>query len=362
MLRQESWDTKSLKDFDAVYKRGLVIVDRLYRQAIADQIKGDKTAAKKSWGKYQSALSQILTLTVLHGEAVAYAAAQRAGLKIVPDPKLKKKPETFAERKATTGFEVGDFWEAIWGFKKKIPLASKAVQKAQLEMDELAAKIAKAESVNALKDLSARLEALRKTLKGSFRVKGATAAQAKKLKALIADAIIHKKLPEGLRTGGMSQFISRAQVEGIVGLTSARMETVYRTNVASAYNDATVEAMDKPAVQTWAPLLRLVEIHDSRTRGAPNGVYKQKGKSANEGFHWQMDGYIETAQRFKEQNLVPPNGFNCRGSLEPFTHDDAGELGLLDKDENIDREKLNRYNSKRQQVIDRGLYPDAGFK
>ena len=120
--------------------------------------------------------------------------------------------------------------------------------------------------------------------------------------------------------------------------------------------------MDSPAVARWAPLVRLVEIHDSRTRGAPGGVYRPKGKSKNPGSHWQMDGYIATAADMRSQGLVPPNGFNCRGSLEPVTFDEAKSMGFIRKDETLDRAALARYNATRQRIIDRGDYPDPGFK
>jgi len=64
----------------------------------------------------------------------------------------------------------------------------------------------------------------------------------------------------------------------------------------------------------------------------------------------------------RSQGLVPPNGFNCRGSLEPVTFDEAKRMGFIRKDETLDRAALARYNATRQRIIDRGDYPDPGFK
>jgi hypothetical protein len=349
-------------EFDRIYRRGLREVARWYRAALASQVREEPEEAEEAWERYGEALGQVLTLTALAGQARAYAATKKQGNEWEPEEWPDDKPDTFAGRAARVGFEAGVFWEALRAFRRRIPRSWTETRRIRRQMQRLAERIARTESRSALRDLTKRLEALRATLDGSFRVKGATVAQATRLRDLIARAIETADTPKGLKTGSLSAFIRRAQVEGIVGMTSARLETVYRTNTASAYNEATAEVMDKPAVTRWAPLLRLVEIHDSRTRGAPGGVYRGKGKSRNPGSHWQMDGYIATAADFKRQGLVPPNGFNCRGALIPVTFDEARSMGLVRKDESLDRAALARYNAARQRIIDRGLYPDPGFK
>lgn len=347
-------------EFEKIHRQGLKLSETVYLKAIAAEVVGDKTKSKKLWKQYGEILSQVLTLTVLHGEVVAYSTAKQAGLEWEVTDFPEDKPKTFA--KTSVGFKVGDFWAAIWGFKKKIPRSWATVQRARKEMKELSEKIAKAESANALKNISKRMQTLESVVNGSFVVKGATQQQVIKLKFLVADAIIHKKMPEGLRRGGMAKFITRAQTENIVGMTTARLETVYRTNVSSAYNNATAKVLENPALQKWSPLVKLVEIHDRRTRGAPSGVYAAKGQSANSGYHWQMNGYVQTAELMKSQGLIPPNGYNCRGGLIPFTKYDAKNLGLLNSDGSVSQAKLNAYNGIKQSIIDKQLYPDEGFK
>ena len=351
-----------MTEFDRIYRRGLREVSRWYRAALAAQVREEPEQAEEAWERYGEALGQVLTLTVLAGQARAYAATKAQGNEWEPEEWPDEKPDRFADDDWNAGFTPGVFWEALRAFRRRIPRSWTETRRIRREMQRLADRIARTESRTALRDLIKRLEALRATLDGSFRVKGATAAQATRLRDLIARSIETSAMPKGLKTGGLSGFIRRAQVEGIIGMTTARLETVYRTNTASAYNEATADVMDKPAVASWAPLLRLVEIHDSRTRGAPGGVYRRKGDSRNPGSHWQMDGYIATAADFKRQGLVPPNGFNCRGALTPVTFDEAREMGFVRKDETLDRAALARYNAKRQQIIDRGLYPDPGFK
>lgn len=349
-----------MTEFERIYRRGLREVARWYRAALAAQVRDEPEDAEEAWERYGDALGQVLTLSALAGAARAHAAAKAQGAEWEAGEWPEDRPDTFAVAK--TGFGPGVFWEAVRGFRNRLPRSWWEVQRIRRQMRRLSERIARSESRTAVRDLSKRLEALRQTLDGSFRVKGATQAQATRLRDLIARAIETADTPKGLKTGSLSAFIRRAQVEGIVGMTSARLETVYRTNMASAYNEATAEVMDKPAVAKWAPLLRLVEIHDSRTRGAPGGVYRPKGKSKNPGNHWQMDGYIATAADFKRQGLIPPNGFNCRGSLMPVTFDEARSMGFVRADESLDRQALARYNARRQEIIDRGLYPDPGFK
>ena len=83
------------------------------------------------------------------------------------------------------------------------------------------------------------------------------------------------------------------------------------------------------------------------------------GRSPRPSSAWR---YIATASDMRSQGLVPPNGFNCRGSLEPVTFDEAKRMGFIRKDETLDRAALARYNAARQRIIDRGDYPDPGFK
>ena len=66
-------------------------------------------------------------------------------------------------------------------FKKRIPRSWWEVRRIRDKMRRLAERIAKAESREAIRDLSKRLQALQDTLSGSFRVKGATDAQARTL-------------------------------------------------------------------------------------------------------------------------------------------------------------------------------------
>lgn len=349
-----------MTEIERIYRQGIAEVGRWYRAALAAQVREEPEDAEEAWERYGEALARVLLLSSLSGAARAHAASKAQGADWEPEDWPEDKPAKFAVAKPS--FTVGTWWEAVRKFRGRIPLAWSEILRIRAETQSLANRIAITENKRALKEMAQRLDGLKAVLSNAFRMKGATYKQAERIQSLIAQAIESRTTPKGLKTAALSKFIRRAQVEGIIGMTSARLETVYRTNVASAYNDATVDAMEGADVARWAPLLRLVEIHDRRTRGAPGGVYKRKGQSRNPGSHWQMDGYIATAEDFREQGLVPPNGFNCRGSLEPVTRDEATAMGLVKRDGSLDRNALRRYNARRQQIIDRGEYPDPGFK
>jgi hypothetical protein len=346
-------------DFVRNYNAGLKQARQWYLTAIACQIRGDADDAEEAWDSFEAAIADMLTLAYLSGETATYAAAKKSGMAIKPQEFPKTRPDTFAA--TAVGLEPGPFWRAIRRFRSRLPMGWTSVEQRRLQARRLAEMIAKEERSEALDKLKKQMADLNDVLRGTFRVKGATAAQAKRIKRLLADSIEKQHLASGLRRGGLAKFIKRAQVENIVGVTSARLETVYRTNLSAAYNDAAYDIAKKPEVQKWAPLLRLVEVHDSRTRGAPGGQYKGN-KSRNPGYHWQMNGYIETAERFKEQNLIPPNGFNCRGAIVSVTMDEAIRLKLASKDGILNKAALRKYNQQKQRLIEQGYYPDPGFK
>jgi hypothetical protein len=103
------------------------------------------------------------------------------------------------------------------------------------------------------------------------------------------------------------------------------------------------------------PLWEIREIMDRRTRGNPNGDFP-------EGSHWQVNGYVNTIEEIVRQDLVPPCGWNCRAALVPVTFTRAERLGLLDANGDPSSDRIAEYNSARQPYIDRGLYPDPGFR
>lgn len=121
---------------------------------------------------------------------------------------------------------------------------------------------------------------------------------------------------------------------------------------------SSIPAMDptRPYVREVSyPLWEIREVMDRRTRGNPLGDFP-------EGSHWQVNGYINTMEEIIRQDLIPPCGWNCRAMLLPVSFARAERLGLIDKDGDPVEPKIAEYNAARQTYIDRGLYPDPGFR
>ena len=102
--------------------------------------------------------------------------------------------------------------------------------------------------------------------------------------------------------------------------TVHRLETIYRNNLGSSYNEASARILEEPDVHEVIPLVMLNEIRDRRTRGNPNGLYPDRG------FHWQMDGFVGTMSSL----LMAMSGAN-------YIHDMAG---LMEADLTVSYEKL----------------------
>lgn len=128
----------------------------------------------------------------------------------------------------------------------------------------------------------------------------------------------------------------------------------------SAVADSRGMTSDEPSSprrdRTRFPLWRISEVMDVRTRGNPNGIYR------NDGFHWQVNGYVNSIDEIVRQDCVPPCGYNCRASLVPMRWSQVEELGLVNSDGTVDYGAVRAYNGDRQSYIDRGLYPDPEYR
>jgi hypothetical protein len=122
-----------------------------------------------------------------------------------------------------------------------------------------------------------------------------------------------------------------------------------------ALNVGVVANGSHPNARATHPLMRIREVMDSRTRGNPSGKYP------NDGFHWQVNGYINTVDEIVRQHLIPPCGVNCRATLVPVSANRCAMLHLTNSTGEIDFAAIRAYNETRQVYIDSGLYPDAGF-
>jgi hypothetical protein len=144
-------------EFERIYRRGLADVRRWYLAALAAQVRDEPEDAAEAWERYGEVLGQVMTLTALAGAAQAHAAAKEQGADWEAEEWPEERPETFAA--ASAGFGPGAYWKAIQAFRNRIPRSWWEVRRIRAKMRRLAERIAKAESREAIRDLSKRLQA-----------------------------------------------------------------------------------------------------------------------------------------------------------------------------------------------------------
>ncbi len=110
-----------------------------------------------------------------------------------------------------------------------------------------------------------------------------------------------------------------------VAVSGPRLETVVRTNVSEAYNEAKKAIYLDPALDGFVVAFQYSAILDDRVRPS----------------HAEMDGRCYPAEASMWDEATPPNGFNCRCTLIPIT-------------------KMEKYEPSDESLP--ADFPDEGFK
>ena len=314
-----------------------------YTLALAAQI--EKLPADHHWADFRRILERAYVLVGLEAASDSYSAARRSGL---------SSNEQF--QRAEFEVEAGPFLDAIAEFEGRIPRLASEVKTLLAEAEQIAGNVVEAEISGAVQAALGRTELGDRILRGSFWVTGTTGGQLLDLRSVLAGIMRGELGSKELRQMGVADFVNEVQARGIRNLTSARLETIYRNNLSSVYSETAARTMERNDVAEVMPLVMLNEIRDRRTRGNPNGLYP------NAGFHWQMDKFIGTMPDFRRLGLIPPNGHGCRAGIRGITIGEAVANGWMNNDGQIDRVAVNSHNGARLSIIERGDYPDPGFK
>lgn len=240
-------------------------------------------------------------------------------------------------------FVAKAYLEAIQSFDARIPRLAIEARAMITRVRAIARAIAVAEQQTAVEELAAQSNAIREALSRTFFASDVDLETVIDLRDLVSEAIRGASLPS--ESIALPEFISRANLTGARNLTSARFETIYRTNINRAYSDGQSEALRRPVVRQFLPLVMFDAIGDSRTRPT----------------HDAMDGYINTQAEFDRLSLVPPIGYNCRCSRRGVSYDEARNAGWIDENGNPDPVAITAHNGARQQMVDVGLVPDPGW-
>ncbi len=347
------------------------LADRLVRQAIevasepwsrfvAAMVRGDEGTADARLEEWRRILARASLLMGLHGAArvnrwlrLRLPSASDDGREL---PRLLFARDGTDELPTSIDMEPGAFREAIESFRGTVPRLADHVAAMQEQVDLATRLVQQRERLEAIPGLVRKSAAIREAIARSFWVSDVGIATTINLRELVASAIDGSL---GLRAGevlGLPEFVSLARLRGAAHLSAARLETIYRNNLSRSFNDGQMNVLRDPPVKRVVPLLELVEIHDRRTRGSP-----LPDAESPEGFHWQMHGFVGTAEDFDRLGIVPPNDHNCRGGVRPIPRDEAESEGFIDDDGEVDHDAVRRHNGDRLRILSEGRYPAPGF-
>jgi len=323
-----------------------------YRYAVASLI--DNSDGDQYWIAFRNGLARTLLLSNLLGTASAAKAGIDAGADLTLNPdKVEREKTTYARvddlgEAVEIAFLAEPYLEAVNEILDRTPVTRSVVDRLAEVAYEIASEIEEAERLGLTAYLDSTSVGINAALQKLFWVSDVDHEVVVDMQALVAEAIrgetdLYNQIIDRI---DLPEFIDRAKLDAGANLTNARLETIYRTNINTAFNEATLDTLRSDEVKSLLPLVQITEILDDRTRPT----------------HEAMSGYINTPDEINRLDLRPPNGYNCRGGLESMTWDDAEDLGLLDDNGELDHNAIRRINGPRQAMVDAGEYPDPGFR
>lgn len=125
---------------------------------------------------------------------------------------------------------------------------------------------------------------------------------------------LKEELANILQSGGtLADFRKMANAltsdAGVEQLSRTHLETVFQTNVQSAYQNGHFEQMRDPAVMNALPFWQYRTAGDNRVRPA----------------HAALDGFTAAAEDPVWRRLYPPTGYNCRCTVIALLPSEAPE-------------------------------------
>lgn len=162
---------------------------------------------------------------------------------------------------------------------------------------------------------------------------------------------IHQSLVETLREGPSKRDFQR-RVEERLGagfLSPGHLETVYRTNLASAFSIGQETVMADPIARETLPFARYDSIRDARARATHLALETLGLDGTN--VYWASDPFW--------LSFSPPWEFNCRCSKTFLTVRQAARLGVKAAQQWLDTGVEPRFKEYRLAAID--FRPPVGF-
>jgi SPP1 gp7 family putative phage head morphogenesis protein len=191
------------------------------------------------------------------------------------------------------------------------------------------------EALDFIKSLTSFSQAAARRLAPQYRQAAFTVARVEQIALLDRTKEL---LAQALEEGWTKQeFIDRLNAAfdsaGVTRLNSYHAELVFEQNMTTAYSNGRYQQMHDPEVLRALPFWRYRTMEDERVR--PN--------------HAALDGFVARADDPVWSYIYPPNGFNCRCSVDPLLRSEGeGFLGA----------NLNMPGSER---LPAGAGADPGF-
>lgn len=326
-----------------------------YRAAVAGELVN--RPALESWESVRRIVARAHVLSKLVAMAGNFDIARRFNVPLEFDEFLQLPKATFAAPRKSidfaAAFAADEFTEAVDLFRGRIPRLSRQMAALYAEADAMASAIVNTDRAAVVRELAAKSKAVREAIDRSFWAADVNKATVINLKELVGDAV-GGFASSSLTADGKVQvdgvtlpdFIDRASLEGAGHLTDARLETIYRNNLNSAFTDANLASMSRPEVRTVIPAAMLTNPRDPRSRKT----------------HATMHGYICPADQVRERGLATPCGHNCRCDWRPATIVELRNLGLINAGGELDMDAVRDHNGAREDLITSGQYPDPGFR
>lgn len=160
----------------------------------------------------------------------------------------------------------------------------------------------------------------------AFKVAGVTTADV----AQTVFSALDRAIADGSTLEDFKAEAGASLAEAWGGEDSGRVETVFRTNVNSAYNAGRHQVFSAPTVQKSRPYWRFDATMDSRTSDVCE----------------QCDGTVLPADDPFWRKFSPPLHPNCRSYLVALTAEEAGDEGLTDGEPNLDAEPADGFGKR----------------
>jgi SPP1 gp7 family putative phage head morphogenesis protein len=352
---------------DKHLRRVLREAQQSYRRAITAQVRGQEDGAE--WAAFHEAAAALLLASWLAGAhgAVRKAKIPADAVESIVDAGTAM---TFDRLEAPLSFEgFGTKWMkpiTDW-FRRRVPVSRDDWELLVEAAKRSSGDVTDHERQNALPDMRRRSPILDSLLRGvtrptegaistvkrivndTFFVTAMNPEQTRQVQELIAQVIEEKPgksvVGKRIRMMNLGDFVTTAQVLTGTALSSARLETVLRTNTNRALTEGQAEVLRDERVQAFVPLVEYSATRDKRTRET----------------HLALDGYVGTMADFDRMGITPPCGFNCRCDLIPVPAAMAVDRGWVRPNGALDYAAIKRHNGSRQRVIDARQIPDPGF-